>query len=449
MRFVNSEDDPIQLAKDGVEVWLPVPFSPTRYYVSNLGRVASRVYANSPPRLVGGTQLSSGYLTVSLTAERGGTPQTQLVHRVVCEAFFGPPPSDQQYDVLHADNDKTNNALNNIAWGTRSDNMKDVWLSRAAGAANATRLLAKKKSQYMGRTADEALVRKGQLLHQQGKLSVDDLAILWDCPRSVAYDIVSGRRKHGIDPDLVVPTKGYRSEERKSAIRELVAKGMTAAQINERLGESLSNGDAQHYRKVAGEAQMPESETARATRRVHGGRHHNAVLTDEEVREGLRVSVENGWGASRMKEYWGVSLATASQILSGVTWKHIERPRALEGQVHARGTKLYDEKVAEGLRLAAENNWTGAQLGEYLGVSRAVGGEILGGRAWTHVPRPEGLTVRSVAASLTDEQVYDGLVQAKANGWGATQLGEYLGVKRGVAHKILSGTGYKHVRRPV
>lgn len=64
------------------------------------------------------------------------------------------------------------------------------------------------------------------------------------------------------------------------------------------------------------------------------------------------------------------------------------------------------------------------------------------------MPRPAHLTVRSVAPSLTDEQVYDGLVQAKANGWGATALGEYLGVGKGVAHKILKGTGYKQVSRP-
>jgi hypothetical protein len=56
--------------------------------------------------------------------------------------------------------------------------------------------------------------------------------------------------------------------------------------------------------------------------------------------------------------------------------------------------------------------------------------------------------VRSVAPSHTDEQVYDGLVQAKGNGWGPTQLGNYLGVGKAVAHKILKGTGYKHVPRP-
>jgi hypothetical protein len=454
LRFLKASDDPVELSRTQVEVWVPLPLSPERYFVSNLGNVASSVYANSPPRLIGGTQMSSGYLSVGITTDRGGRSHTHLVHRLVCSAFRGDPPvteEDDYFDVLHGDNNKTNNALYNLSWGTRSDNMRDVWTSKAVAAAEGhthhnTPDLPHKKSQYAGRTADEDLVNKGLLFHREGQLSVDDLAILWDCPRAVAYSIVSGKRKHGVDTSLLVPNKTYRTPEQKMAIRELVSQGKTAAQINDVLGETLTNGDVHYYR-----TQVARSEgrvASQNTGRVRGGKHHNAVLTDEAVREGLELSAQNGWGANRMKDYWGVALSTASQILAGHTWTHIPRPEVLKQQVVARGTKLDDARVAEGLRLAAEHGWTGAQLAEHLGVSLAVGGNILGGRAWTHVPRPENLTTRSVAPSLTDEQVFDGLIQAKANGWGPTALGEYLGVDRGVAHKILKGTGYKHVTRP-
>jgi len=398
--------------------------------------------------------MSSGYLSVGITSKRGGRSQTHLVHRLVCAAFRGDPPvtdEDIYFDVLHADNNKTNNALYNLSWGTRSDNMRDVWTSKAAAAAEGrthhnTPRLPHKKTQYVGRTADEDLVNKGLRFHREGQLSVDDLSMLWDCPRGVAYDIVSGKRRHGVDISLLVPNKTYRTPEQKMAIRELVAQGKTAAQINDLLGETLTNGDVYYYR-----TQASRSEGGAAPKnagRVRGGRHHNAVLTDEAVREGLALAAKNGWGASRMKDYWGVALSNASQILAGHTWTHIPRPEMLKQQVVARGTKLDDARVEEALRLAADNGWTGAQLAKHLDVSQSVGSAILGGRAWTHIPRPAHLTVRSVAPSLTDEQVYDGLVQAKANGWGATALGEYLGVAKGVAHKILKGTGYKHVSRP-
>lgn len=179
-----------------------------------------------------------------------------------------------------------------------------------------------------------------------------------------------------------------------------------------------------------------------------GANHHLSFLTDERVAEGLRLAVENNWGAPRLAEFLGASLGVGTQILEGRTWKHIPRPAGLAEQVASRKSSLTDALVAEGLRLAAQNRWSGAQLSEFLGVSRPVGSEILAGRAWKHVPRPEGLVVRSVAPSLTDDQVYDGLVKAKANGWNAPRLGEYLGVSRLVAHKILTGTGYKHVPRP-
>jgi hypothetical protein len=224
--------------------------------------------------------------------------------------------------------------------------------------------------------------------------------------------------------------------------------GMTQKQLSVYLGD-IGQGNVAGIVKGQGWSHIPKPEGFdMGVDRRRGGNHHLSSLTDEKVAEGLRLAVQNGWGAPRLAEFLGTSMGVGSQILEGRTWKHIPRPLGLAEQVAARRSSLTDAKVYEGLHLAAENGWTGAQLAEYLGVSKAVGGEILGGRAWTHVPRPENLAVRSVAPSLTDEQVYDGLVQAKGNGWGPTQLGNYLGVGKAVAHKILKGTGYKHVPRP-
>ena len=46
------------------------------------------------------------------------------VHELVCEAVHGPRPEGME--VLHLDDDPTNNNPTNLRWGTRSENMKMV-----------------------------------------------------------------------------------------------------------------------------------------------------------------------------------------------------------------------------------------------------------------------------------------------------------------------------------
>ena len=44
------------------------------------------------------------------------------VHRVVCEAFHGPPPSSDSV-VIHVDEDGLNNRPENLRWGTQKENL--------------------------------------------------------------------------------------------------------------------------------------------------------------------------------------------------------------------------------------------------------------------------------------------------------------------------------------
>ena len=356
------------MAHAGEEVWA-LAVGPGAVEVSNLGNLRNLATGGRPLAPTLGRK--NGYLRVF----------GHNLHTVVMNSFSERPSADAIV-LHHGEENRANNSLANLKWGTYKENGQDM-------IRHGTSLQGSKHPRTQ---LTEARVEEGLRLYAAGKMTQDELSDFWG----------------GIGQGNVVN----------------IVKG-----------------------RAWGHVARPAALDTGIDRRV-GEHHHLSDLTDKKVAEGLRLVAEKGWGSPTLGKHLGISTATAAQILSGITWKHVPRPAKLQQQMVDRKTSLTDEKVAEGLRLAAENNWTGAQLGEYLGVSRAVGGEILGGRAWTHVPRPEGLTIRSVAASLTDEQVYDGLVQAKANGWGATQLGEYLGVKRGVAHKILSGTGYKHVRRP-
>lgn len=47
------------------------------------------------------------------------------LHRAVLEAFVGPCPDG--YECRHLDGNPTNNRVENLVWGTPSENMQDRW----------------------------------------------------------------------------------------------------------------------------------------------------------------------------------------------------------------------------------------------------------------------------------------------------------------------------------
>ena len=61
---------------------------------------------------------SAGYYRVTLY---GKVKERLLVHRLVAEAYI-PNPGNLPV-VMHLDNDKTNNRVSNLKWGTQSDNL--------------------------------------------------------------------------------------------------------------------------------------------------------------------------------------------------------------------------------------------------------------------------------------------------------------------------------------
>jgi hypothetical protein len=63
----------------------------------------------------------SGYAHVGLTKD--GKLKTIEVHKIVLEAFVGPAPDGME--ACHWDNDRMNNCLDNLRWGTRFDNASD------------------------------------------------------------------------------------------------------------------------------------------------------------------------------------------------------------------------------------------------------------------------------------------------------------------------------------
>lgn len=103
---------------------MPVPSLPG-YDASSLGRVRS---AYSILRAYSGTKQGRLYVAPSIN----GRQRSAAVHRMVCEAFHGPCPSDME--CRHLDGDPTNNAPENLRWGTRLENQRDRHIHKTGNA---------------------------------------------------------------------------------------------------------------------------------------------------------------------------------------------------------------------------------------------------------------------------------------------------------------------------
>ena len=88
------------------EFWKDIPGYESEYQVSNKGNVKSLA-----------RYVKCGY-------KGKGTPGIP-VYQLVMKAFMGPTP--EGLEILHIDGDSANNHLNNLRFGTRTENILDVY----------------------------------------------------------------------------------------------------------------------------------------------------------------------------------------------------------------------------------------------------------------------------------------------------------------------------------
>ena len=116
---IRERDTPDGVWVDETEL---VPISGySGYFISPSGYVVS--YKRKNPVVLRPAAQMNGYLFVVLVDDNK-KHHIKRIHRLVAEAFI-PNPCGYPY-VLHWDDDKTNNDVSNLRWGTRDDNTEDA-----------------------------------------------------------------------------------------------------------------------------------------------------------------------------------------------------------------------------------------------------------------------------------------------------------------------------------
>ena len=108
------------------EIWKPIPKA-SKYEVSNTGEIRSwnttrGGWAKEPRILTKKINKKVGYYNVGITYD-DGTQKTRYLHRLIAQAFLG---DEKDKLVRHLDDNRLNNKLENLAWGTQKTNMADA-----------------------------------------------------------------------------------------------------------------------------------------------------------------------------------------------------------------------------------------------------------------------------------------------------------------------------------
>lgn len=149
----------------------PIPSTGSRYSAGDDGRIYNGAAAPLKPWLGGYEQQ---YAMVS-----AGDQRKAYVHRLVCEAFYGPAPEGLP-EVRHLDGDSSNNRPENLDWGTKEQNALDRSAhGRATGESHATSRLT------------DAIVAEMHAL--RGTVTRPALAARFGVSRGTVDDVLDGR----------------------------------------------------------------------------------------------------------------------------------------------------------------------------------------------------------------------------------------------------------------
>lgn len=164
------------------EEWRPVKGYEGLYSVSNLGRVRREISVGcKTPRFIVIKIDRWGYRTCRLN--KNAYEHTKIIHKLIAEAFIGPPPEGKP-QINHKDGNKLNNFPDNLEWTNQSENM-----------LHAYRVLGHKHScgekHYQAKLSDKEVLEIVRLHSAGVKTCV--IARIFNIDDATVYCIVTGR----------------------------------------------------------------------------------------------------------------------------------------------------------------------------------------------------------------------------------------------------------------
>lgn len=188
-------------------------------YTRKAGWVATRI--RNASKGAGG-----GYEFVDLQDARSGTKRTYLVHRVVALAFI--PTGDTSQDVNHKDGVRSNNAVANLEWLSRSENQKHAYRTGVRQDVGERHRLAK---------MSDAVASTIHALRAEGKSLLEIAAVAGVNFRTISQAL---KGKHSVTRGTP-PTPDQRCKEVSShAVWQDVCVGLSKKNVCEKYGLSRS-----------------------------------------------------------------------------------------------------------------------------------------------------------------------------------------------------------------
>lgn len=167
-----------------METWKPIPgFS--HYEASSTGFIRSLNYKRTGKvKIIKPADSPDGYLKTMLLGD-DGKYHTSRVHRWVALTFLGPPES---LEINHIDGNKKNNAITNLEYCTRSQNMKHAF-------ANGLEKPRMGMEVHNHKLTDDAIREIRKAAENNGRFwGRKNLAQRYGVSESTLKDIVSQRR---------------------------------------------------------------------------------------------------------------------------------------------------------------------------------------------------------------------------------------------------------------
>lgn len=169
------------------EIWKPIFGYEGLYEISNYGQIKrlNRDKRCRPFRLIKPLKKADGHVCVDLS--KNGSSKRRYIHTIVLETFVEARP--QGMECRHLDGNPENNKIENLKWGSKSENTRDSvkhgthWLSKNI----------QKGSMCKWAKLNEFKVRVIKKLLIENNLNIKEISEIFRVSNTSIYDILMNR----------------------------------------------------------------------------------------------------------------------------------------------------------------------------------------------------------------------------------------------------------------